>query len=334
VGVLAVVGLVLVAIGAPAQPRVFEGKTIRLVVGFSAGGGFDTYSRTIARHLGKHVPGRPVVVVENMPGAASLIAANHAFKVARPDGLTLVNFHGNQLIGQLLGRDGIEFDARRFAWLGVPVRDNTVCALTRASGITSLEQWVGSRTPVKLGGIGPGDTTHDTARVLQTALGLPIQLVRGYKGTAEIRLAAESGEVAGGCWQWESVKVTWRKALEAREIAVLLQVTARALPDLPGVPVALELARTDEARQLLRAAVVVPTAISRLYALPPGTPADRVQTLRAAFAETLRDPEFVADARQARLDIDPVAPEELERLVEELFRLDPTVVARLKEILR
>jgi len=319
---------------AAAQPRLFEGKTIRIVVGFSAGGGFDTYSRAIARHLGKHLPGTPSVLVENMPGAASLIAANHGFKVARPDGLTIVNFHGNQLIGQLLGRPGVEFDARKFVWLGVPVRDNTVCALTRASGIATAEQWMAARTPVKLGGIGPGDTTHDTARVLQAALGLPIHLVRGYKGTADIRLAAESGEVAGGCWQWESVKVTWRKALDAGDIAIVLQVTARPLPDLPGVPMALDLAKTDEGRRLLQAGVIVPTAISRLYAVPPGTPPDRVQALRGAFLATLRDPEFLAEARQARLDIDPLGSQELERLVEDLFRLEPPLAAKLGEMLK
>jgi tripartite-type tricarboxylate transporter receptor subunit TctC len=330
---LAALGL-LATLPAAAQPRFFEGKTIRIIVGFSAGGGFDTYSRAIARHLGKHLPGTPAVLVENMPGAASLIAANHAYKVARPDGLTIVNFHGNQLLGQLLGRPGVEFDARKLVWLGVPVRDNTVCALTRASGIATAAQWLAARTPVKLGGIGPGDTTHDTARVLQAALGLPIHLVRGYKGTADIRLAAESGEVGGGCWQWESVKVTWRKALDAGDIAIVLQVTARPLPDLPGVPMALDLARTDEGRRLLQAGVIVPTAISRLYALPPGTPPDRVLALRAAFLATLRDPEFLADARQARLEVDPVGSEELERLIEDLLRLEPALAARLGEMLR
>jgi tripartite-type tricarboxylate transporter receptor subunit TctC len=330
---LALLAALAVVRPAEPQPSFFEGKTIHIVVGFTPGGGFDTYSRAIGRHLAKHVTGRPAVVVENMPGAASLIAANHAFKVARPDGLTIVNFHGNQLVGQLLGRDGIEFDARKFQWLGVPVRDNTVCALTRASGIATAEQWMAAKTPVKLGGVGPGDTTHDTARVLQAA-GLPIQLVRGYKGTAEIRMAAESGEVSGGCWQWESVKVTWRKALDAGEITIVLQVTEKPLPDLPRVPLALDLVRTEEARQLLRAAVIVPTTISRLYALPPGTPTDRVQALRAAFGATLRDPEFLADARQAKLDVDPVGGEELERHVEELFRLDPVVAAKLKGLLR
>lgn len=334
---VAAVALVAVfgsALAAEAQTRFFEGKTIRIVVGFSAGGGFDTYSRAIARHLGRHVPGHPTVIVENMTGAASLIAANHAYKVAKPDGLTIVNFHGNQVLGQLLGREGIEFDVRKFQWLGTPMRDNAVCALTRASGVTTLEQWMAAKTPVKLGGVGPGDTPHDVARILPVALGLPIQLVRGYKGTAEIRLAAESGELAGGCWQWESIKVTWRKALDAGEINVVLQITPRPHPELPRVPVASTLAKTEEARQLLHAGIVVPTGISRVYALPPATPADRVQVLRAAFGATLRDPQFVAEAQKAKLDIDPMSGEELARVVDELFKLDTAVVTKLKGILR
>src|SRR5437667_8369738 len=211
---LAVLVAVASTVPAQAESRFFECRTIRSVVRFPPGGAYDTYSRTIARHMSRHIPGNPTIIVENMTGAVSLLAANHAYKVARPDGLTIVNFHGNQVVGQLLGREGIEFDARKFRYVGVPMRDSAACALTKASGITSLEQWMAAKTPVKLGAVGPGDTSHDVGRVLQTALGLPIQLVRGYKGTAEIRLAAESGEVAGGCWQWESIKSTWRKALE------------------------------------------------------------------------------------------------------------------------
>ena len=254
--------------------------------------------------------------------------------MARPDGLTIVNFHGNQLLGQLLGREGIEFDVRKFGWLGVPVRDNTVCALTKASGITSLEKWMAAKTPVKIGGVAPGDTPHDTARILQAALGLPIHLVRGYKGTAEIRLAAESGEVAGGCWQWESIKVTWRKALESGDVAVVLQVTPRALPDLPQVPVARNLAKTEEARLLLQAGVQDPTTLSRLYAVSPATPRDRLQTLRTAFMATMRDPEFLAEAQKAKLDLEPLSGEELERMVNGMFGLDPALVAKLKGILK
>ena len=158
--------------------------------------------------------------------------------------------------------------------------------------------------------------------------------MRGYKGTAEIRLAAQSGEVAGGCWPWESLRPTWRQALEANEATVVLQVTEQPLPDLPGVPLALGLARTDEARQLIRAGIIVPTTASRLYAMPPATPPDRVRLLRAAFLKTLSDPAFVNDARQAQLDIDPISGEDVTRLVGELFRMPPAVLAKLKELLR
>ncbi len=332
------VGLLVALLGAGAGPAAaqdefYRGKTVRIVVGFPPGGGYDTYSRAIARHLGKHVPGRPAVIVENMSGAASLVAANHAYRVARPDGLTIVNFQGNQILGQLLGRDGVQFDAPKFGWIGAPTRDNVVCALTRASGVTSAEQWRAAPTPVKLGSTGLG-ITYDSAKVLQTALGLPIQIVRGYKGTAEIRLAAESGEVAGGCWPWESVKATWRKGLEAREVTIVLQASATPLPDLPGVPLALDLARTEEARQLIQAGIIVPSSIARLYALPPATPADRMRTLRTALAATWRDPEFQAEAQQTKLELDPIGGDEIERLVAELFKTPPPVAARLKELLR
>ena len=335
---VACLSLLVLAFGgtraATAQDDFYRGKTIRIVVGFTPGGGFDTYSRAIARHLAKHIPGKPAVIVENMPGAASLIAANSVYRSGRRDGLTIVNFLGTQVLGQILGREGVEFDGRKFEWIGAPTRENPVCALTSASGVTTAQQWTASKTPVKLGSVGPGAPTHDVPRILQAALGLPIQLVRGYKGTAEIRLAAQSGEIAGGCWPWESLRPTWRSALDAGEATVVLQVTEKPLPDLPGVPLALGLARTDEARQLIRAGIIVPTTVSRLYAMPPATPADRVRMLRMAFLKTLSDPEFVNDARRAQLDIDPISGEEVERLIGELFRMPPAILAKLKELLR
>src|SRR5262249_11616166 len=181
---------------------------------------------------------------------------------------------------------------------------------------------------------GPGDGGEDVGGGVRARVGLPIQLVRGYKGTAEIRLAAESGEIAGGCWQWESIKSTWRKALGGGEVSIVLQMAPKPLADLPNVPLAFSLAKTDDARQLMQAGIVVPTAISRLYALPPGTPDDRVQTLRKAFVDTLHDPELLADAGRAKLEVDPISGEDTERLVFELFKLDPAVAAKLKGILR
>lgn len=330
------IGLVvtLVVVPSSAQELFYRDKTIRVIVATGAGGGFDTYARTIARHMGKHIPGSPTIIVENMPGAGHLIGANHVYKVAKPDGLTLGNFIGTLLLGQLLGRPGVEFDARRFEWIGVPVSDTDTCALTKASGITSLEKWREAKTPVKLGGVGTGDSTDTTTNILKASLKLPIQLVSGYKGTAAIRLAAEGGEIAGMCGiAWESLKVTWRKALDAGDAVVVLQTTPKAHPDLPNVPLAMELAKTDEARHLIQAGVHDMSAIMRPYMLPPGTPKERVQILREAFQETLKDPEFVADAKKSQLDIRPLAGEEMEKIVNGLFKLDPATVARLKEIL-
>lgn len=312
----------------------YRGKTMRIVVGFAAGGGFDTYSRVIARHMGRHIPGNPSIVVENMTGAGSLIAANHIYKVAKPDGLTSGHFTGNLLMGQVLGRTGIEFDARKFEYIGVPVKDKPVCALTKRSGIASMEKWMASTTPVKLGGTAPGTVTDDGPKVLKAALGLPIQLVTGYRGTADIRLAADSGELAGGCWSWDSIKATWRKAIESSDVVVVLQTIPKPDPDLPKVPLAINFAKTEEARQLIQAGIHDQSDIYRPYAFPPGTPKARVQIIRKAFMETMKDPEFLAEAKKTKLDIDPITGEELEKTVMGLFRLSPDLVAKLVEVIK
>jgi tripartite-type tricarboxylate transporter receptor subunit TctC len=312
----------------------FKGKTIRIVVGFSAGGGFDTYARTIARHIGKHIPGQPGVVVENMTGAGSLIAANHVYRVAKPDGLTIGHFIGGLFLGQVLGQKGIEFDARKFEFIGAPITDHVVCALTKASGITSLEKWMASKTPVKMGGIAPGTSTPDNAtRIFRAALGLPIQVVTGYKGTADVRLAAESGEIAGGCWGWDSVSVTWRKALDNGDAVVILQANRRTHPELAQVPQAIKLAKTEEGRKIIEVGIHSDSDIVRTYTLPPGTPKDRVQLLRKAFEDTLKDPEFVADAKKSKLNVDPVPANVIEKDISALFKLDPATVGKLKDVL-
>jgi tripartite-type tricarboxylate transporter receptor subunit TctC len=316
-----------------AQEPFYGGKTLRIVVGTSAGGGFDTYSRTLARHLGKHIPGHPTIIVENMAGAGGLIAANHLYRVAKPDGLTVGTFVGSLLLSKLYDRPGAEFDALKFEYIGQPARTSPSCTLTKRSGITSLDAWMAARTPVKLGGIAAGTELDDSAKILAATLGLPIQLVTGYKGTAEIRLAAEGGEVFGGCWTYDSVRATWAQALESGEAVVVLQIRRSPHPDLPRVPLAITLAKTEEARQLIEAGVHAPSTIYRPYLAPPGTPKDRVQLLRRAFQATMSDPEFVADAQKARLTLDPVSGEELEQTIAAMFKLNPQIVARLKEIL-
>ena len=312
----------------------YKGKTIRIVVGFSAGGGFDTYARAIARHMSRHIPGQPPIIVENMTGAGSLISANHLFKVAKPDGLTIGHFIGGLFLGQVLGQPGVEFDGRKFEFIGAPITDHVVCAMTKASGITSVEKWMASKTPVKMGGIAPGTSTPDNAtRIFKAALGLPIQLVTGYKGTAEVRLAAESGEVAGGCWGWDSVKTTWRKAIESGDAVVVLQANRKNHPELPQIPQAIKLAKSEDARRIIDVGIHADSDIVRTYTLPPGTPKDRVQILRKAFDDTLKDAEFLADAKKSNLSVGPVPVDEIERDISALFKLDPTLVTKLKDLL-
>src|SRR5262249_37794408 len=261
-------------------------------------------------------------------------SANYLYKIAKADGLTIGHFIGGLLLSQVLGQKGAEFDARKFEYIGAPVYEHPVCATTTASGITSLEKWMASPTAVKMGGVAPGASNPDNIeRAAKAAIGLPMQIVTGYKGTAEIRLAAESGELAGSCWGWGSLRATWRKALDAREVQIILQITPKPHRDLPNVPLAVTYAKTDEARRLLEAAVHNASTLVRTYTLPPGTPKDRLLILRKAFQETLRDPAFLPDADKQKLEIEPVTGEEIERAVESLYRLEPAMVARLKTIL-
>lgn len=306
---------------------------VRIIVGFAAGGGFDTNARIIARHMAKYIPGNPSVIVENMTGAGSQIAANHIYKAAKGDGLTIGTFAGGLIMNQLFGKPGIEFDARKFVYLGVPAQNPPVCVLTKASGITSMQQWMAAKEPVKLGGLSPGNTTDDVPKILKATINLPVQVVTGYKGTSAIRLAAESGEIAGACWDWNSVGATWRKALDSGEVTVVVQTTPEPLPGLSKVPLAISFTKTDEARKLIQVGIHDQYQILRLYVLPPATPKERVEILRRAFQETMKDPEFKAEMDKSRLDVDPVSGSDVERIVNDFFKLDPSLMTKLKELL-
>jgi tripartite-type tricarboxylate transporter receptor subunit TctC len=317
-----------------AQANFYEGKTIRLIVGFTAGGGYDAYTRTIGRHMGKHIPGNPVMIVENMPGAGSMISANYTFKAAKPDGLTIGHFIGGLFLQQLLGKPGIEFDAAKFQYVGVPGQDNFVIGVAKSAGITDVESWLASKQIVKFGGVASGSGSDDIPNVLKATLGLPIQLVSGYKGTADVRLAFNSGEVAGLSNSWESTKSTWRKELESGELKLILQATLKPHPEFPKLPMALNYAKNDEAKRLISTVARVHGPTVRPYVLPPNTPKERVEIIRKAFMDTMKDPEFLAEAKKANLDINPDDGAVLEQNVKEILKLEPGLIAKLKEILK
>src|SRR5947207_528532 len=291
----------------------YSGKVVRIIVGFSAGGGFDTYARTLSRSMGKYIPGHPTVIVENMTGAGSLIAANHIFRVAKPDGLTIGAFNGNLILARLIGAQGVDFDPTKMGWMGAPGNNHDLCVLNQKTGIATAEQWLAAKTLLRLAGSAPGTTTDDTAKVLKEAIGIPMRLITGYKGTADMRVAVESGEVDGLCgFSWSSVRATWRKAVEAGQVTIVLQSAPKAHADLPKVPLSSSFAKTPEARQLIDAGVHQPSAMTYSYSLPPATPKERVQVLRKAFLQAVKDHDFLNDAAKANLEVAPSSGEEIE----------------------
>jgi tripartite-type tricarboxylate transporter receptor subunit TctC len=329
-------GLILLGSVEPllAQANFYEGKTIRFIVGFSAGGGYDTYTRLIARHMGKHIPGNPVFVVENMAGAGSMISANYVYRAAKPDGLTIGHFIGGLFLQQLLGKPGIEFDSLKFGYIGVPAQDHFILGVAKSTGITDAEKWIASKQVVKFGGVATGSGTDDFPNLLKATISLPIQMVSGYKGTADVRLAFNSGEITGLSNSWESTKSTWRKELESGDLIPVLQTASKPHPELAKLPLAISFAKTEEAKGLIETVARVHGPSVRPYVVPPGTPKDRVQTLRKAFMDTMKDPALLAEAKKANLDIDPDGGAELEQNVKNIFKLDQSLIVKLKEILK
>jgi tripartite-type tricarboxylate transporter receptor subunit TctC len=312
----------------------YKGKTVRFIVAFSPGGTFDAYTRVIARHFGKHVPGNPSIIVENMTGAGGFIQANFMFQRAKADGLTIGNNQGSFILQQILGARGIEFDSRKFEYLGVPTEFHPVCALTKASGFTSIERWFAAKEPVRLGGIGPGTGPSDIARAVKAALpNLPIRVIDGYKGAADVRMAADGGELAGFCAAWEGIKLLWRKSIDSGDVSAVLQVAPKKHPELPNVPLAIDFAKTDEAKQILKYAVQDVAILQYLYFLSPATNKEFVRTLRKSFFDTLKDPDFLAEMSKANLAVTPVGGEVIDGIVSGLFKLDAPMIAKLKNVL-
>jgi len=311
----------------------YQGKTVRITVGFSAGGGFDLWARTVGRHIAKHIPGAPTVVVENITGAGGLIQTNQLFKATKPDGLTIGHINGGLILGQMMGQPGYDFDSTKFIYIGAANKENAVFVFSQKSGITTAEKWRTSPTPVKVGGLVPGNFVDNMDRAAKDILGFPTQIITGYKGTADVLIAMESGELAGGPPSWDSVKVNRKRQLEEGSIVVVLQGTAKPLKQLPKIPRMIEFAKTDEQKKLIEVVIHDPNDYSRPFAVPPGTPKDRVDILRSAFAETMKDKEFLAEIEKMQLTLDPTTGDELAGAVAGVAKLDQATRTKLKDIL-
>lgn len=312
----------------------YRGKTVRVIVGSNPGGGYDTYARAIARHLGKYIPGNPTVIVENMPGAGSLVAANHTFNVAPKDGTVVLHFLGSTIAQQLYGNKGVEFDAMKFQYLGAPVGDTAVLHVMKRAGITSLDQIIGPNAKeLVVGGNAPGAMNVDAPTLLRDVLGAKIKIVSGFLGSADVRLAMERGEVDGFFNAWESTKITNLADVESGNWINLVQLTDKPHKDLPKVPTIPDVAKTQEQQQLLRFGYAVPGQFARPFVVPPGVSQDRVEALRTAFMKTLEDKDFLADAEKSKLSIDPLTGDQLSKLVQEYLTMPADLKSKLQKIL-
>jgi len=305
--------LALVSITPLAAAQSYAGKTVTIIVGYKPGGGYDGTARLIAQHLPKYLPGKPTVIVQNMPGANSIIAVNHLYNVARPDGLTLGTFNRNMPIAQLTGVKGVKFDLAKFAWVGSAASETTILAIRADLPYKTFEDLKKAPKPVVIGATGPGANTYDFPLLLKELLGANLKIVTGYSSSADIMLAVERGEVDGRAGSWSSMLPFMdRKLVRPVVRARLREHGAEHLPSdesfAPNARVKAILA--------LRSA---PEAVARPYVMPPRTPEATVRLMRDAFARTLKDPEVLAQAARAKLELNFLPGDEALKVLQEVL---------------
>lgn len=314
----------------------YRGKTVTIIVGFAAGGGYDIMSRVIAKHLGKHIPGNPTVIVENRTGAGSLVAGNLVYKSLRKDGTFVANIHPQLVFQQLLGREGIEFDGRKYNWLGSASSSQNACGVRVETGVTHWKQITGpAGKAVNMGGEAPGTGITDTAAVMRAALGLKFRIIYGYAGAKPIANSVLNRELDGFCISWESFASDMKIFFTPKKLLNMLVIFGSEVPEHPwlkGAVAAEAVAPNEEARRLLRI-VSGPGEISFPYALAPDVPAERVAALRNAFDKTLADPAFLTDLKKTGRPLVGRTGEEVAGIVSELLSTKPETVAVLKEAL-
>lgn len=319
------------AAGAPED--FYRGRTLTIVVGSGAGGGFDTTARLVSRHIGGHIPGAPTVIVQNMPGGGGLVAANHIFNAASKDGTVIGLFHEAQVMNQLTGGEGVQFDLRQFNWLGSSYVDPNVCIVRSDAPVTTFAALIGHATPIAVGGTGPGSNTYDAPRVLAAATGATLKAVAGYPTTNDVRIGVERGEIHGMCLGWESVQSASGQWLQDGYARVFVQNGTTRHRDLPDVPLALEFAKTEEDRTLLRL-VDAPGAMAKPFAMPPGVDERLVEVMRAALTATYRDPGFLEEARAMKLDFQPKDAAGIQKVLDEVLATPPGIAAKYREIIQ
>ena len=324
------------SVQAQAEPF-YKGKTIRIIVGFSAGGGYDRAARLISRYIGKYIPGNPEMIVQNMPGAGSVIAANYVYGVAKPDGLTLLMPHNNIYLNQLSGQGEVKFDLLKFLWIGSAEKDDMTTFIRADAPYKSIGEIVHAKEPPKCGATGTSGSDYVMARILEETIGAKINHVLGYPGSTEIALALERGEVV--C-QGLTVStffsrepfLSWQKRGFVRFLAQSGRKRDERVPDAPTIHELMNEYKTPATSRRVAEAMVLGGEWARSMLAPPGTPPERVRIFREAYDKALNDPELVAEAKKGRVEVRPSRGEELQVLAREVMEQPPEVIERIKKL--
>jgi tripartite-type tricarboxylate transporter receptor subunit TctC len=302
----------------------YKGRTMSVIIGYSAGGGYDLYARVLAQHMGRHIPGNPTLIPQNMPGAGSIKAALYLFSVAPKDGTVIGTFARGMASTALIGQ--ANFDARKFNWIGSIMQDTTLCVSWNTSPIKSWNDVMTKQFTA--GGEGAAGDPDIFAKLYKNVFGAKIRLATGFPGTTDVTLAMQRHEVDGLCGlSWSTVKSRYGDWVKEKKINLLLQAAPKRDPELPNVPLAADFARTPEQHQILDF-VVASEVLARPFVAPPGIPAERKAILRKAFDETMKDPAFLADAKKTIIDVNPVSGPEVDAVVASLYATPKDVVAK------
>jgi tripartite-type tricarboxylate transporter receptor subunit TctC len=325
--------LMTLPIGGPAaaQPAEPLGKQVTLIIGFGPGGGYDLWGRTLARHIGKHLPGNPTVVPQNMPGAGSYVAASHLYAAAPKDGTVFGIIARDAALGPLSGAPGARFDATKMGWLGSPTQEHNVCIANATAKVKSVDDL--RSTELILGDTGPGTGTRSYPKVLNDLFGWKFKPVSGFRSSADVFLAMERGEVEGICESFDSVMQRKPDWIPKKTVNALLQAGPGTPALLKGVPNVMALAKNDEQRKTL-AYLYAGQDIGRPFVAPPGLPPQRLKMLRDAFDATMKDPEFAAEVKRHKFALEPENGAHLAALIAAIYATPKPIIERVSRLIK
>ena len=329
----AIVLSLMLAMAAPvaAQPDALAGKSVQMIIGFGPGGGYDLWARTVGRHIGRHLPGNPTVIAQNMPGAGSYTAASYLFNIAPKDGTVLGIIARDAALGPLSGAAGARFDPTKLSWIGTPAKETNVCIAYHTAQVKTAQDLLDKQLIV--GDTGPGTGTRSYPRVLSELLGMKFKLVGGFPASSDVFLAMERGEVEGICESLDSIKIRRPDWIATKQISILFQGGAEPNPELKGVPFVLDLARGGEQKQAIEF-LYAGQGIGRPFVAPPDLPANRLKMLRDAFNATMKDADFIADAKKSKLDLEPEDGEHLTALIMKIYATPKPIVDRVTALIK